>query len=401
MSEDDNQTGTQLVHYEAARRELQMASTVDEVKEIHDRLEAMRLYHKQRKDLSLEQQAAEIRIRATRRLGELIIEAKAAGAIHTGRPVPEPEPNGPSPGPLEEPASSEGEKQERVLLRKIGITKNDSAEAQKLAKMPDEEFETSVDRWRDHAKREGGRVTKRLTFNYDVAEERNARERATALKTEALPQRLFGLIYADPDWQFRAYNDATGSSRAAGRHYSVSPLTEIQSLPVADIAAPDCVLFMWATVPMLVEAFCVADAWGFTVLLRDEETNFLVPDKAEARYVSQLIWLKQKLITGYWARGKHEILLIFTKGKPVAPAPGTQLHSAITEEVVGTYHSKQGDHSHKPDAFREMIDRLWPSTNKVELFARGEEPAGWTFWGDEAFHSNQGDTNANSGEASE
>jgi len=38
---------------------------------------------------------------------------------------------------------------------------------------------------------------------------------------------------------------------------------EICALPVQELAADDCVLFMWATYPMLKEALKVIEAWGF------------------------------------------------------------------------------------------------------------------------------------------
>ena len=89
-----------------------------------------------------------------------------------------------------------------------------------------------------------------------------------------------------------------------------------------------------------------------------------------------LIWDKELGGTGYWFINQHEILLVGTKGEPVAPAPGTQVRSILRE--------KRGEHSAKPEAVAEMIERLWPSIPKIELNRRGSARPGWDAWGDEA-----------------
>lgn len=73
------------------------------------------------------------------------------------------------------------------------------------------------------------------------------------------PAKKYGIIYADPPW---SYNDK-GCSGACEKHYRTMKLSDICALPVADIAADDCTLFLWATYPMLPEALKVIEAWGF------------------------------------------------------------------------------------------------------------------------------------------
>jgi N6-adenosine-specific RNA methylase IME4 len=212
-------------------------------------------------------------------------------------------------------------------------------------------------------------------------ERRNAREVELATRQSALPQKKFGVIYADPEWQFTPYDDDTGMDRAADNHYPTSDLLTLMRRDVGAIAAPDCVLFMWATVPMLVEAICVLDAWGFAWIDRDPTTGYLAPNKTRCRYVSHWAWLKQRIITGYWNRGKHEILLIATRGNPVAPAMGDQLESWRDDVAI---EAGASEHSAKPDVFAEWIERLWPNTPKIELNRRGAPRPGWDVWGNEA-----------------
>jgi N6-adenosine-specific RNA methylase IME4 len=170
----------------------------------------------------------------------------------------------------------------------------------------------------------------------------------------ALPDQRC-VIYADPPWKFPVYNRGT-STKLADDHYPVMDLDAIKTLAVTTIAASDSVLFLWATAPMLIEAFEVIETWGFS-------------------YKSGLVWAKDRIGTGYWTRNKHEHLLIATRGTIPAPAPGTQRPSLIEAPA--------GRHSEKPAVFYDLIEAYFPTLPKVELFARSARP-GWSCWGAEA-----------------
>ena len=71
--------------------------------------------------------------------------------------------------------------------------------------------------------------------------------------------KKYNIVYADPPWQ---YNDK-GCNGNAQKHYSTMKLTEICDLPINSIADKDCVLFLWSTYPMLINAMQVIDSWGF------------------------------------------------------------------------------------------------------------------------------------------
>ena len=206
-------------------------------------------------------------------------------------------------------------------------------------------------------------------------------EALTAAKIRALPGRRYGLAFVDCEWKFEPRDLETGMDRAAENHYATSDLLDLMQRDVGSIMAPDSILIMCATVPMLIEAICVADAWGFCRLDRDPVTGFLMPDKSKARYVSHWAWLKLRIITGYWNRGKHELMLIFTRGNPVAPAMGEQLPSWFEGAAV---EASATVHSAKPELFLEWIEQLWPNTPKIELNRRGPPRPGWDAWGAEA-----------------
>jgi N6-adenosine-specific RNA methylase IME4/ParB-like chromosome segregation protein Spo0J len=198
----------------------------------------------------------------------------------------------------------------------------------------------------------------KVSAKTELKKERRAeREQELAAKQAALPTRKYGVIVADPEWRFEPRSRETGLDRAADNHYPTSTLEVIKSRDVAAIAADDCVLFLWATAPMLPQALEVMDAWGF-------------------EYRSNYVWLKDHIGTGYWNRNAHEHLLVGMRGNVPAPALGTQWDSVVEAAV--------GDHSAKPAIFLEMVEEYYPNLPKIELNRRGAGRPGWDAWGNEA-----------------
>lgn len=123
-----------LIKYEAARSALAQCRSLDDVKDIRDKAEAMRAYAQMANDRSLEIDAAEIRVRAERRLGEMIAEQKATTGLNAGgRPTE----TGRPPRPV------------LPTLADAGITKDLSSRAQKIASLPEVQFETELTAWRE------------------------------------------------------------------------------------------------------------------------------------------------------------------------------------------------------------------------------------------------------------
>ena len=188
------------------------------------------------------------------------------------------------------------------------------------------------------------------------ADRRAQRELDLASKQVALPNQHYGVIVADPEWRFEPYSRETGMDRAADNHYPTSATEIIAERDVPSIAADDCVLFLWATVPMLDDAMDVLKAWGF-------------------KYKSHAIWDKVHIGTGYWFRNRHELLLVGTKGDVPAPAMGDQFASVMT--------IARKEHSAKPEQFLELIEQYFPNLPKIELNRRGAPRPGWDAWGNE------------------
>jgi N6-adenosine-specific RNA methylase IME4 len=182
---------------------------------------------------------------------------------------------------------------------------------------------------------------------------RAAREADLGKKLIALPSKRYGVILADPEWRFEPWSRESGMDRAADNHYPTSVHDVIAARDVPSIAADDCVLFLWATAPMLPQALFVMARWGFD-------------------YRSHFIWRKDRFGTGYWNRNLHELLLVGVRGEIPAPAMGEQWRSLIDAPV--------GEHSAKPAKFLELIEAYFPTLPKIELNRRGSPRAGWDAW---------------------
>jgi N6-adenosine-specific RNA methylase IME4/ParB-like chromosome segregation protein Spo0J len=180
--------------------------------------------------------------------------------------------------------------------------------------------------------------------------------RVSAANTPLTSERRYSVIYADPPWDYEVYNETSGSARTAAEHYPTMKLEEICSLPVADIATDDAVLFLWATAPHLQQSFDVLAALGF-------------------EYKTNAVWVKHAQGLGFFVRGQRELLLIATRGDIPCPLPENRPPSVIE--------APRREHSRKPDEAYELIERMYPDLPKIELFARGQR-SGWSVWGNQA-----------------
>jgi hypothetical protein len=149
---------TALIHYDAARKALAAAVKTDEVKAIRNEADRRRLYARQAKDRELEILATELRLRAERRLGQLIDAQKKSVGLATGTRSQLHGRNS-SGGTLKEPPES------KPTLAEAGIDKKLSIHAQKLAAIPEEDFERELLDWRRRVEGKTERLS--LIFNHN------------------------------------------------------------------------------------------------------------------------------------------------------------------------------------------------------------------------------------------
>jgi len=171
------------------------------------------------------------------------------------------------------------------------------------------------------------------------------------------PSGGFDLIMADPPWKFET-RSPLGQNKSADAHYDCMGIGDIEALPVSALAAADCLLWLWATGPLLREALGVIDAWGFTY-------------KTQGYWAKTTRHGKQTFGTGYLLRNAGEPFLIATKG---APKTARNVRSVIMGRVR--------EHSRKPEEAFAEAEKLMPEARRIEVFSRASR-RGWATWGNE------------------
>lgn len=178
----------------------------------------------------------------------------------------------------------------------------------------------------------------------------------------------YGKIIADPPWQYIMRSEK-GYEKSPESHYNTMTLAQIKALPVADLAGPDCYLFLWSTWPHLKQAFAVMDAWNFI-------------------YVTGGSWHKVTKTgkscfgTGYVMRSATEPFLVGKIGRPEIASRSERNVILAPEDIPDGIESLRQEHSRKPIEMRLMTDRLLPKQFGCELFARESWP-GHDVWGNE------------------
>ena len=128
-----------------------------------------------------------------------------------------------------------------------------------------------------------------------------------------MPSGVYDIIYADPAWKY----DTEASQRGkADNHYSTMTTKNIAELEVP--SAKNALLFLWVTNAHIEDALRVVKAWGF-------------------EYITNFVWIKDKIGLGWFARGQHELLLLCKKGKLPHPEDSNRFSTVIS--AVRTKHS--------------------------------------------------------------
>lgn len=182
-----------------------------------------------------------------------------------------------------------------------------------------------------------------------------------------LRRRHYGSILADPPWSFLTRSDK-GKDRSPEQHYDCMTLDEIKALPVAEIAAKNCVLFLWTIDTHTPMALDVIKAWGFTFKTRAFVWAKLNQKGGEMPAADDKAWFKGM---GFWTRANPEDCLLATTGQP-------RRESASVRRLLV---AERREHSRKPDETYERIEALVPGPY-VELFSRSHRD-GWDAMGNE------------------
>tara|TARA_R100001015_G_C4634922_1_gene202690 strand:+ start:3502 stop:4461 length:960 start_codon:yes stop_codon:yes gene_type:complete len=317
---------SELILWNKMKNAVVECHSVDEIKQLRDKAEAYRYALKQAKESpEVIRKAEEIKLRAERRAGELLKETE-----------------------LQKPGEYQRYQAGTVApaLKNMGISKNQSSRWQKIANIPEEKFENYLE------------VEKELSTSgaIRVARQIERQEKIEEIK-KSNPQQVEGIyqvIYADPPWK---YNDQQNTEKLGGaeKHYPTMSIDELCELDIGEIADKNSILFLWTTSPLLEDTFLVINAWGFN-------------------YKSSFVWDKVKHNMGHYNSVRHEFLLICTRGSY------TPQNIKLFDSVQSI--EKTNKHSEKPEEFREIINTLYPYSNKIELFSR-KKVDDWDVWGNQ------------------
>jgi len=196
--------------------------------------------------------------------------------------------------------------------------------------------------------------TGEVSINAAVKDVRRKQKRAgVTAGTASVPTGKYRIVYADPPWQYG--NAGLTEYGHAESHYPTMPLSDLCAMPVQEWTEDDAVLFLWATSPMLEDAFQVIRAWGF-------------------KYKTSFVWDKVKHNFGHYNSVRHEFLLVCTRGSCTPDA------AKLFDLVQTIERSKR--HSEKPQEFRQIIETLYPRGARLEIFARARH-SGWSAFGNQ------------------
>lgn len=327
-----------IVKLDRAKQALAEAKTIQQTKKILDIAGAAEIYAKRQKlGEDAITYAHAIKIEALYRLGELLRETtknRGGGELGVGRAGKNAIQNRNSIPPTLQVLLNTETQNEALKIASV---------AQQLAVLPISTRKSIAE--------------KEVTLTEALRQQRHAAR--SAIK---LPKDIYRVIYADPPWQYSDTRAGLGEGQkvnrattAAEQNYPTMSVEELCELEVKKLAAPDSVLWCWATFPLLPDALTVIDAWGFT-------------------YKTGFVWKKPRGSFGHYHKADAELLLLATRGS-CTPDNEKRYSQILEAETDG--------HSKKPEAVRDMIDALYKHGPRIELFARRPAPGDWVTWGNE------------------
>lgn len=324
-----------LARLSAAARMLAEAKTMDEIKRVHDIATAAATYARAAKiGLEAQNHAAEIKLSAERRAGELLRQLDRDERAGAGRPSK----IAPDVGHNFKPSEY------ATVLTDTGTTRQDASRWQRIADMPEPAFVEYI----AETKAAGKELT--TTGALQAAARSTAPEPAV---TPPLPDRKYRCIVIDPPWPVAKIERDERPNQGVALDYPTMTLDEIAALPVAELAAADgCHIYLWTTQKFLPDAFSLFNAWG-------------------VRYQCLMTWVKPTGMTPYSWMYNTEHVLFGRIGKLDLQRMGLKL----------SFEAQVTRHSEKPAVFYERVAQASPEP-RLDMFARNTRD-GFDVWGNE------------------
>lgn len=229
----------------------------------------------------------------------------------------------------------------------------------------------AMERERAEGRTDGERVESKVKDDGTTAEEESGPCTVIAAGTPAepapaappLPAKKFNCVLLDPPWHYELrVQDDSHRNRIP---YPSMTVEEIAMLPIVKMAGDATVMWMWTTNNHMPDACFLLQGWGFT--LKTIITWVKTTNDGE----------KVRMGTGHWLRNATEHCLLAVRGDVSSFA---HLETLTNETTV--LFAPRREHSRKPVEMYELIEKLCPGGEKVELFARNTRQ-GWVSWGNE------------------
>lgn len=289
----------------------------------------------------VQNQAAEVALRARRKAGELLADVPRESGAGGGRPSE---------------TSSRAETRftpYQKVLDEADLPRPTAARFEQLARIPEEEFERHVTGTRADDITTAAALRKGKEADRQRHRNDNQQLVDGVVPLSDDPDTRYPVIVIDPPWDWGDEGDADQLGRARPTYQTMS-YDELTELPVGAQADSNAHLYLWITNRSLPKGFGLLEAWGF-------------------RYVTMLTWCKPHFGMGNYYRGQTEHVLFGVRGS-----------LPLLRNDRGTWFEakRPGRHSSKPDGFYELVEECSPGP-WLEIFSRSQRP-GWAAWGAEA-----------------
>jgi len=318
----------QIEQYRGFKAELAIAETFDEIKLIESKAAAAAEFAKKNKiGLDEQNEWGKFRVEIESKKGEWLDKMFPKGGDKGNQYT--------------------GGKVALTDLAKEGISKDESSNARLVYKEPE---------IRDRIINElieKGQVITPSAVSSGIRNEKRKADNKKIFENNELPEGKYNVIYADPPWPVGSIVMDKWES-PIDEKYPTMTLNEIKLLPIKELSAENCALFIWTTHTFLPDCFDIIKDWGF-------------------KYFCTITWNKHNGWTQFGFHKMTEFLLYAYKGKMNINQFGSAFPTLIDE--------KKGKHSKKPDSIRDLIKSKTPD-GRIELFAR-EKYNGWESWGNE------------------
>ena len=171
--------------------------------------------------------------------------------------------------------------------------------------------------------------------------------------------KKYQIIYADPPWKYGGRSKSDPKHIPLEKNYPTMSFDELKQFPIQKITDKNCLLFLWVVSPAIKKCIEVGESWGF-------------------KYITiAFVWHHKMALLGNYTMAGCELCLLFKKGKiPEGKLKGKG------NGIKQFLEEKKKCFSKKPDEIRNRIQKLFPISNRIELFAR-QKTEEWDVWGNE------------------